>query len=138
MINVINKRIRFAQVVALVLFLILLANVTPTGDFSQDLTFRLMNIERRLDQLQTRVDIIERAQQNQSMSSNTATSSMTTAAVLELQRMQLSLAEQVVQLQKKTLELEKTIDQLSNRETKQEKKEPSKDEPKTKAKQVKP
>lgn len=104
--------------------------VTRTSDFSQDQSFRLMNIERRLDQLQTRVDFIERAQQNQAMQANTAASNRTTEAILELQRQNLSLAEQVVQMQKRMLEMQKAIDQLAEREPKPEKKGPAESKPK--------
>lgn len=109
-----------------------LAKLTPTADLGQDPTFRLTNIERRLDQLQSRVDFIERAQQNQAMQANTATSNRTTEAVLELQRMNLSLAEQVVQMQKRMLEMQKAIDRLAERAPEAEKKEPGESKPKPK------
>ncbi len=113
-----------------------LMTVTSTADYSQDQSFRLMNIERRLDQLQSRVDFIERTQQNQAMQSATSTSNLTTEAVLELQRMNLSLAGQVVQMQKRMLDMQKAIDRISEREGNPEKKE--KPEPKTKAPASKP
>ncbi len=113
-----------------------LMTVTSTADHNQDQSFRLMNIERRLDQLQSRVDFIERAQQNQAMQANTATSNRTTEAVLELQRQNLSLAEQMVQMQKRMLDMQKAIDRISEREGNPEKKEKS--EPKTKAPASKP
>ena|SRR5262245_51763978 len=138
MMKVINSLTGFAQIISILLLLVLLANVAPTGDLSQDLSFRLQTIERRLDQLQIRVELIDRAQQNQAMNANPRTSDLTTTAVLELQRVQNSLAEQVLQLQKRTLDLQKTIDQLSDRENKQEKKEPVKEEPKAKAKTTRP
>jgi hypothetical protein len=100
---------------------------TPDGD--QDLNFRLTNIERRLDQMQMRVDFIERAQQNQAMQTNAASSNLTTQTVLELQRQHLSLAEQVVQMQKRMLDMQKTIDRLSEREAPPEKREPTKPKP---------
>lgn len=104
----------------LVLFVIGLALIATTGSSAhstpqQDPTFRLLNVERRLDQLQTRVDFVERAVQNQS--SQTATgSSFANQAVLDLQRQQLSLAEQLVTMQRQMLEMQKTIDRLTERE----------------------
>jgi hypothetical protein len=87
--------------------------------------FRLINIERRLDQLQMRVDFMERTMQNQVLN-RTDQSTTSTALVLELQRQHLSLAEQVVTLQKRVLELQKAVDQ--SRESGQEKKEKPKEE----------
>ena len=100
--------------VAVTLLLAAGAVNTPTAAHSQDQSFRLINIERRLDQLQGRVDFIERAQQNQNLTSAT-TSNVSTQAVLDLQRQQLALAEQVVTMQRRLLEMQKTIDQLTER-----------------------
>lgn len=122
--------------VALLLFICTID--TRPSDLSQDITFRLTNIERRLDQLQTRVDFIERAQQNQAMNNTGAASNLATETVLELQRQHLSLAGQVVEMQKRMLDLRKAIDRLSEREPRQEKKEPPKEEPKPKPKTGKP
>jgi hypothetical protein len=79
--------------------------------------------------MQMRVDFIERAQQNQAMQTNAASSNLTTQTVLELQRQHLSLAEQVVQMQKRMLDMQKTIDRLSEREAPPEKREPTKPKP---------
>jgi hypothetical protein len=108
----------------------LLSITTPTGDLAQDVNFRLVNIERRLDQVQQRVDFIERTLQNQSFS-RANDSNAATAAVLEMQRKQLSLAEQVLLLDKRMLEMQKTIDRMreANQETK-----PAKETPKSDAK----
>jgi hypothetical protein len=117
----------------------LFATSAPTatsGAHTQDLTFRLMNIERRLDQLQSRVDIVERTLQNQTMSS-AGSSNVSTQMLLDMQRQQLQLAEQLVTMQKQMLEMRKTIDRLSERETGQEKEKP-KEEPKPKAQPKKP
>ena len=63
------KSIKSATIIAAIfLLLISLAPATTTGNNAQDLTFRLMNIERRLDQMQIRVDGVERALQNQTIS----------------------------------------------------------------------
>ncbi|HKX32525.1 MAG TPA: hypothetical protein VJ302_32865 [Blastocatellia bacterium] len=100
--------------------LILLSTVSiPTRDHAQDLNFRLLNLERRLDQLQVRVDFVERALQSQNL--NRGNEPNSASLVLELQRQQLSLAEQVVTMQKQMLAMQKTIDQL--RENAPEKKE---------------
>ncbi|MFN0086090.1 MAG: hypothetical protein ACKVX9_11950 [Blastocatellia bacterium] len=80
-----------------------------TGEAQQDPNYRFMTIERRLDQLQMRMELFERAVQNQAMTQPSDTS---TAMMLELQRQNLSLAEQLLQLQKRTLEMQKAIDQL--------------------------
>jgi len=123
--------------------LLLFSISTPTGDLTQDINFRLLNIERRLDQLQQRVDFVERALQNQSLSNrpNDLNPTVTATAMLELQRKQISLSEQVLQLEKRMLELQKTIDKLreGNQEAKETKepKETPKSEPKPKPPQGK-
>jgi hypothetical protein len=92
-----------------------------------------MNIERRLDQLQIRVDTVERAFQSQAMN-NSGSSNYSTQALLELQRQQLSLAEQVVTMQKQMLELRKEIDRQASRTNDQVKEAEKKDEQKQEAK----
>ena len=121
---------------AMTAILAIFAPTATSGGGAQDLTFRLMNIERRLDQLQSRVDIVERTLQNQTMSS-AGSSSVSTQMLLDLQRQQLQLAEQMVTMQRQMLEMQKAIDRLSARETGQEK-EKTKEEPKTKAQPKKP
>ncbi|HMB30106.1 MAG TPA: hypothetical protein VKS99_18485 [Blastocatellia bacterium] len=110
-----------------------LAPATTTGNNAQDLNFRLMNIERRLDQLQIRVDGIERAFQNQALS-NTGASNVSSQALLELQRLQLSISEQLVTMQKQMLELKKEIDRQASRDNDRGKDAEKKDEPKQEAK----
>ena len=104
----------------------------------QDVPFRLMNIERRLDQLQNRLDFLERAQQNLAMSTSAASSQRSTEAVLDLQRQQISFSEQLLILQKQMLEMQKRIDRMNENDMKSEKKEPVKEEPKAKTRSVKP
>jgi hypothetical protein len=108
---------------------------TPTVAHSQDQSFRLINIERRLDQVQSRLDFIERAQQSQGLN-NISSANVSTQVVLDLQRQQLALADQVVTMQRRMLEMQKTIDQLAERGSQPkptpEKKEPTK--PNTKQK----
>jgi hypothetical protein len=116
-----------------VLLSVSLAPATTTGTNAQDMTFRLMNIERRLDQLQIRVDTVERAFQSQAMN-NSGSSNYSTQALLELQRQQLSLAEQVVTMQKQMLELRKEIDRQASRTNDQGKEAEKKDEQKQEAK----
>ena len=118
---------------AIVLLSVSLAPATVTSDNAQDLTFRLMNIERKLDQLQLRVDSVERAFQNQALS-NTGSSNVATQALLELQRQQLSLAEQFLTMQKQMLELKREIDGQALRNNDQGKEAEKKDEPKQEAK----
>ena len=118
---------------AIVLLLLSLAPATTTGNNAQDLTFRLMNIERKLDQLQIRVDTVERAFQSQALS-NTGSSNASTQALLELQQRQLLLADQLVTMQKQMLELRKEIDRQALRNNDQGKGAEKKDGPKEEAK----
>lgn len=117
-----------ATFAAIVLLSLSLAPATTTGNNAQDLTFRLMNIERRLDQLQIRVDAVERAFQSQALS-NSGSSTVSTQALIELQRQQFSLAEQLVTMQKQMLELKKEIDRQTSRENDQGKGAEKKDAP---------
>ncbi|MGH9752985.1 MAG: hypothetical protein ACREA2_09390 [Blastocatellia bacterium] len=119
--------------VAVVLLLASLAPATTTGNNAQDLTFRLMNIERKLDQLQLRVDTIERAFQSQALS-NTGSSNASTQALLNLQQQQLLLAEQLVTMQRQMLELKKEIDRQALRESNQGKDTEKQDAPKQESK----
>jgi len=117
-----------AMIAAIVLLLVSLAPATTTGNNAQDLTFRLMNIERRLDQMQIRMDAIERAFQNQAIS-NPGSSNTMTQALLELQRTQLSISEQLVTMQRQMLELKKQIDRQASGENDQKKDADKKDAP---------
>jgi len=121
------RSIRFSANLTIILLLTALL-ATPTHS-SQDLNYRLMTIERRLDQLQYRVDAMERFQQTQSL--NATSANITPAAVLELQRQQISLAEQAVTMQKQMLEMQKTIDRLSEKLGGQEKKPEEKPKPRS-------
>ncbi|MCI0337389.1 MAG: hypothetical protein L0226_07430 [Acidobacteria bacterium] len=116
-------------------FLLLFTAIGATGEHSQDVNFRLLTIERRVDQLQQRMDYIERTIQNQTLN-RTNESGASTALVLELQRQQLSLAEQVVQIQRRMLDFQKRIDQM--REENEGKKEKPGEETKKKPAQGKP
>jgi len=128
------KPLKSATIFAAAILLSLsLAPATTTGNNAQDLTFRLMNIERRLDQLQIRVDSVERTFQNQALS-NTGSSNVATQALLELQRQQLSLASQLLTMQKQMLELKREIDLQASRNNDQGKEAEKKDEPKQEAK----
>jgi hypothetical protein len=121
-----------AILAAIVLLSLSLAPATTTGNNAQDPTFRLMNIERRLDQLQIRVDAVERAFQSQALS-NSGSSNVSTQALLEVQRQQFSLAEQLVTMQKQMLELKKEIDRQASRDNDHGKDAEKKDEPKQEA-----
>jgi tRNA splicing endonuclease len=118
---------------AIALMSVSLAPATTTGNNAQDLSFRLMNIERKVDLLQIRVDSIERAFQNQALS-NTGSSNVSNQALLELQRLQLSISEQLVTMQKQMLELKKEIDRQASRENDQKKDAEKKDAPQQEAK----
>jgi predicted nucleic acid-binding Zn-ribbon protein len=104
---------------------------------TQDLNFRLLNIERRLDQMQIRVDVIERTQQNQAFN-QPQQNNISSETIYELQRQLISLSGQMVQLQKQMLELQKKIDRLQESDPKGEKREPVKEEAKPKPKAGKP
>jgi hypothetical protein len=130
------KTLKSLAVVAAMAAMFATSAPATTGAHAQDQTFRLMNIERRLDQLQNRVDIIERTLQNQ-MRSGAGSSNVSTEMLLELQRQQTQLAGQQVMMQRQMLEMQKAIDRLSSRGTDQEKEKP-KEEPKPKAQPKKP
>ena len=107
---------------------------TSTAQVNSDLTFRLLNIERRLDQLQIRVDTVERAQQLQAM--GTSNQSAMTETLLETQRQQLVLAREVALMQQQMLQLQKTVDQLSARLPKEKTEKPEEKKPAEKKGQV--
>ena len=89
-----------------------LLSIGAATQIGQDQTFRLLNLERRVDQLQTRLDYVERAQQNQSLSpGNTANQER----VLELQTQLFNQGQQIVHLQKQMLEMQKEVDRLTER-----------------------
>ena len=120
---------------AVVLLSMSLSPATGAGNNAQDLNFRLMNIERRLDQMQIRVDTVERAFQAQALSaSNAASSNVSTQTLLELQQQQISMAQQLVTMQKQMLELRKEIDRQALRDNDQGKGAEKKDGPKEEAK----
>ena len=111
--------------------LVLTAGV-ERGEAQQDPNYRFATIERRLDQLQMRMDLFERAVQNQAMAPRP---DATTAMMQELQRQNLQLAEQLVQLQRRTLEMQKAIDQLRENAAPERKEKPREDaKPKAPAK----
>jgi hypothetical protein len=91
----------------------------PVTNFSQEQNFRIMNLERRLDQLQHRLDAMERLQRGQAIASPSP--SVSPEALLEVQRQQLAQAEQVVLLQQRVLQLQKMVDQLAAAGSRQEK-----------------
>lgn len=131
------KPLRIIVALSAIVMLPALAAPTATTD-AQDQTFRLMNIERRLDQLQIRLDAIERSAQSLTISApNQAnwqnSSDIATRALLELQKQQLSMAEQVVTMQKRMLEMQKAIDRLAAREVETERKDQPREEAKPKA-----
>lgn len=104
---------RFAWLCGLVFIVIAATSAAP----QQDPTFRLMTLERRVDQLQQRLDFVERNQQNQSLNTGNARN-YNNELLLEIQRQQLSLAQQNVELQQRMLEMQKTIDRLSEQHQK--------------------
>jgi hypothetical protein len=104
----------------------------------QDQTFRITNIERRLDQLQQRVDLVERQQQNQPQ---VRPASISPELVLEIQRQTISLQQQMVLAQEQILKLQKAVDELASQQPPKEAgKQPAPEttKPQTKAKPSRP
>jgi hypothetical protein len=107
-----SKRILPVVMLAALMFANGLPAANPSAAPQQDPTFRLMNLERRVDQMQSRMDFIERNQQSQALAPAT-TNQYNNELVLELQRQQLSLAQQVIQHERRLLDMQKTIDRLA-------------------------
>ncbi|MCW5967746.1 MAG: hypothetical protein KIT57_04470 [Blastocatellales bacterium] len=84
----------------------------------QNLEFRLMAIERRLDQLQSRVDVVESQQRMSGLQSSNPPVALT-ESVLELQSRQLSQEQQIIGLQQHLLALRKQIDTLAEKGAKE-------------------
>jgi hypothetical protein len=104
----------------------------------QDAAFRIVNIERRLDQLQQRVDFVERQQQNQPQ---VRPASISPELVLEIQRQTISLQQQMVLAQEQILKLQKAVDELTSQQSSKEPgKQPAAEtaKPQTKAKPSRP
>lgn len=95
----------------LILAVIVLLSVLGSAAPTQMLESRISTIERRLDQIQSRVDSVEREQRMSSMSSSSR-SDVSQATVLELQRQQNSIAQEMILMQQKMLELNKALDAL--------------------------
>jgi hypothetical protein len=129
----INKPFKIAMIFAgIILLSVSLSPTTATGNNAQDLSFRLMNIERKIDQVQLRVDAVERMVQNQAIS-NTGSSNVSTQALLDLQQQQFSLVQQVITMQKQMLEMRKELDRQASRGNDQGKDTDKKDTPKQEA-----
>jgi hypothetical protein len=127
------KPFKIAMIFAgIILLSVSLSPATATGNNAQDLSFRLMNIERKIDQVQLRVDAVERMVQNQAIS-NTGSSNVSTQALLDLQQQQFSLAQQVITMQKQMLEMRKELDRQASRGNDQGKDTDKKDTPKQEA-----
>lgn len=84
-----------------------LGSASPT----QMLESRISTIERRLDQIQSRVDAVEREQRMASMSGSSR-SDVSQATVLELQRQQNNISQEMILMQQKMIEINKTLDAL--------------------------
>lgn len=126
-------RTRDAIVVLALAAVITLTSSLTGGSQNQDL--RLMNLERRFDQLQQRVDWLEREQRNLALQ-QLGQSGVSPEAFAQLQSQHLSLAEQQVSLRQQLLQLQKRVDQLLE-QTRQKQEEgspapPQKEEPKAK------
>lgn len=81
----------------------------------QDLTFRLINLERQVESLQARVDFLERMARNP-LPGDSIGASANAQTMIEIQRQMLSLAEQQLLMQGQLLELKKMIDQQSKQD----------------------
>ena len=121
-----------AAFTAVVLTLTSLTSSATRENSAQDQAFRVMNLERRVDQLQSRLDLLERSQQNQAL--NAATPNYPTQALQELQQRQILLAEQLVTTQKQMLELKREIDRVALRDRDQKSDGEKKDTPKPETK----
>jgi hypothetical protein len=97
--------------VGLALLTVVMTGLPASGP-GQDQDFRLLNLERRLDQLQLRLETLERAQRSQALS-GASSAGVSPEMLLELRRQQLALTEQLTLLQQRLLQLQKTVDQLS-------------------------
>lgn len=80
----------------------------------QDLTFRLINLERQVESLQTRIDFLERTVRAIPVGGQTETMGASTS-LLEIQRQMLALAEQQILMQTQLLEVRKSLDRLAER-----------------------
>ncbi len=121
-----------------IIFLALAAVITLTSSMTgggQNQDLRLMNLERRFDQLQQRVDWLEREQRNLALQ-QLGQSGVSPEALAQLQRQHLSLAEQQVALRQQLLQLQKRVDQLLEHSRQKQENEspapPQKEEPKAK------
>lgn len=81
----------------------------------QDLTFRLINLERQVESLQARVDFLERMARNP-LPGDSIGASANAQTMIEIQRQMLSLAEQQLLMQSQLLELKKMVDQQSKQD----------------------
>ncbi len=88
-----------------------------TSRAQQDPTFRLMSIERRLDQMQMRLDSLERAALTSTPGGGGSIGdSSAVQLTIELQRQLLALAEQQVIMQRQMLEMQKRIDLIAEKQ----------------------
>lgn len=109
----------FPSLMIAVMAIVVLGSASPGQNFE----FRLASIERRLDQMQNRVDAVEREQRMQSLPASR--SDGTREMVLDLQRQQISHAQQMIALQQQLLDMRKAIDRLTTaREEAQESNKP--------------
>jgi hypothetical protein len=83
----------------------------------QDPNFRLIQLERRLDLMQTRIDMLDRDVRQLSVS-RAQPAGASPELVLEMQRQQLSQAEQLVLIQRKLLDLQKGLEALAEAQPK--------------------
>ncbi len=87
---------------------------TPSARTSpqQDMTFRVINLERQVETLRMRLDFLE-----QSSRQPVAADPLTTPVppTIDLQRQILALAEQQVLMQTQLLELKKSVDRLGEK-----------------------
>jgi prefoldin subunit 5 len=95
----------------LILSVVVLLSVLGSAAPTQMLESRISTIERRLDQIQSRVDSVEREQRMSSIG-GAARSDVSQATVLELQRQQNNLAQELVLIEQKILEVNKALDAL--------------------------
>ena len=112
-ISALNKSLWWRRAILGMVILVWVTMPTSTAQVN-DHEFRLTNVERRLDQVQLRIEMIEREQRTQALNTPRSTST-STETLLEMQRQYLSMAQQMAVMQKQLFELQKTVDQLSGR-----------------------
>ncbi len=103
----------FQAVVPSLLIAVMAIAVLGSASPGQNFEIRLSNLERRLDQMQNRVDAVEREQRMQSLPASRPDG--TREMLLDLQRQQISAGQEVIVLQQRLLDLQKAVDRITTK-----------------------